>query len=117
MCVRGGFIAANDRKLYEKFAELLPVYEGFLIYERTSTKGNMSSYRWFEEYGRRSSRSNVELIRYLAEHKFVEVIQKGKMLSAVLRLPEVISVERERSAELSLNLLPLLSNLIRNLKP
>ncbi len=101
MCVRGGFIATNDRKLYEKFAELLPVYEGFLIYERTSMKGNTCSRRWFEEHGRRSSRSKVELIRYLAEHKFVEAIQKGKILSAVLRLPEVISVEREMSAELS----------------
>ena len=51
------------------------------------------------------------------EHKFVEAIQRGEMLSAVLRLPEVISIERERSAELSLNLLFLLRDLIRNLKP
>ena len=31
-CVRGGFIATNNRELYEKMKVLLPVYEGFFTY-------------------------------------------------------------------------------------
>jgi len=31
-CARGGFIATNNRELYEKMKVLLPVYEGFFTY-------------------------------------------------------------------------------------
>jgi len=37
-CVRGGFIATNNREFYEKIKPWLPVYEGFLTYGGMSTK-------------------------------------------------------------------------------
>lgn len=37
-CVRGGLIATNNRKLFEKMEELLPVYEGFFTYGGMSIK-------------------------------------------------------------------------------
>jgi len=37
-CVRGGFIATNDKEVYEKIKPWLPVYEGFLTYGGMSTK-------------------------------------------------------------------------------
>ncbi|HEY3411975.1 MAG TPA: tryptophanase [Armatimonadota bacterium] len=37
-CVRGGFIATNDSKLYEQLKPWLPVYEGFLTYGGMSSK-------------------------------------------------------------------------------
>jgi len=37
-CVRGGFIATSDTKLYEAFKPWLPVYEGFLTYGGMSSK-------------------------------------------------------------------------------
>lgn len=37
-CVRGGFIATNNREYYEKIKPWLPVYEGFLTYGGMSTK-------------------------------------------------------------------------------
>ncbi len=38
MCVRGGFIATNNKKFFEKLEELLPVYEGFFTYGGMSIK-------------------------------------------------------------------------------
>ena len=37
-CVRGGFIATNNKECYEKIKPWLPVYEGFLTYGGMSTK-------------------------------------------------------------------------------
>jgi len=37
-CVRGGFIATNNREVFEKIKPWLPVYEGFLTYGGMSTK-------------------------------------------------------------------------------
>jgi len=37
-CVRGGFIATNNKEFYEKIKPWLPVYEGFLTYGGMSTK-------------------------------------------------------------------------------
>ena len=37
-CVRGGFIATNNKKYYEDIKPWLPVYEGFLTYGGMSTK-------------------------------------------------------------------------------
>jgi len=37
-CVRGGFIATNNKKYYEELKPWLPVYEGFLTYGGMSTK-------------------------------------------------------------------------------
>jgi tyrosine phenol-lyase len=37
-CVRGGFIATNNKKYYEDLKPWLPVYEGFLTYGGMSTK-------------------------------------------------------------------------------
>jgi tryptophanase len=37
-CVRGGFIATNNKKYYEDLKVWLPVYEGFLTYGGMSTK-------------------------------------------------------------------------------
>jgi len=37
-CVRGGFIATNNKKFYEMIKPWLPVYEGFLTYGGMSTK-------------------------------------------------------------------------------
>lgn len=37
-CVRGGFIATNNKKFYEDLKPWLPVYEGFLTYGGMSTK-------------------------------------------------------------------------------
>jgi tyrosine phenol-lyase len=37
-CVRGGFIATNNKKYYEALKPWLPVYEGFLTYGGMSTK-------------------------------------------------------------------------------
>jgi len=37
-CVRGGFIATNNKKYYEEIKPWLPVYEGFLTYGGMSTK-------------------------------------------------------------------------------
>jgi tyrosine phenol-lyase len=37
-CVRGGFIAMNDKDYFEKIKPWLPVYEGFLTYGGMSTK-------------------------------------------------------------------------------
>jgi tyrosine phenol-lyase len=37
-CVRGGFIATNNKEVYEKIKPWLPVYEGFLTYGGMSTK-------------------------------------------------------------------------------
>lgn len=37
-CVRGGFIATNNKKYYEMIKPWLPVYEGFLTYGGMSTK-------------------------------------------------------------------------------
>ncbi len=37
-CVRGGFIATRDRKLFERVKPWLPVYEGFLTYGGMSSK-------------------------------------------------------------------------------
>ncbi len=37
-CVRGGFIATNNKKYFENIKNWLPVYEGFLTYGGMSTK-------------------------------------------------------------------------------
>ncbi len=37
-CVRGGFIATNNKEYFEKIKPWLPVYEGFLTYGGMSTK-------------------------------------------------------------------------------
>jgi tyrosine phenol-lyase len=37
-CVRGGFIATNNKKYFEEIKPWLPVYEGFLTYGGMSTK-------------------------------------------------------------------------------
>ncbi len=37
-CVRGGFIATNNKEFYEEIKPWLPVYEGFLTYGGMSTK-------------------------------------------------------------------------------
>lgn len=37
-CVRGGFIATNNKEFYERIKPWLPVYEGFLTYGGMSTK-------------------------------------------------------------------------------
>ncbi len=37
-CVRGGFIAMNEKSLFEKIKPWLPVYEGFLTYGGMSSK-------------------------------------------------------------------------------
>ncbi len=37
-CVRGGFIATNNKKYFEELKPWLPVYEGFLTYGGMSTK-------------------------------------------------------------------------------
>jgi len=37
-CVRGGFIATNNKEYYEQLKPWLPVYEGFLTYGGMSTK-------------------------------------------------------------------------------
>ncbi|MCL2647784.1 MAG: tryptophanase [Phycisphaerales bacterium] len=37
-CVRGGLLATNDRKIFDRLREWLPVYEGFLTYGGMSSK-------------------------------------------------------------------------------
>jgi tryptophanase len=71
-CVRGGFIATNNKDLFAKLKPILPVYEGFLTYGGMSSKEieamavGLREMVEFEVAG-----SSADLIKYFVE-KMVE---------------------------------------------
>jgi len=68
MCVRGGFIATNNRKVFEKLREWLPVYEGFFTYGGMSIKEIAAMTIGLREMVDESLvGAEVEQIRYFAE--------------------------------------------------
>ncbi len=74
-CVRGGFIATNNKKFFEKLEELLPVYEGFFTYGGMSIKELGAMAVGIREMVDESLvGSTVEQIRY-----FVEKLRKEKI--------------------------------------
>jgi len=67
-CVRGGFIATNNKEYYEKMKPWLPVYEGFLTYGGMSTKEIEAMAVGIREMVDIDvAASAPELIKYLAE--------------------------------------------------
>ena len=74
-CIRGGFIATNNKKFIEKLEELLPVYEGFFTYGGMSIKELGAMAVGIREMVDESLvGSTVEQIRY-----FVEKLRKEKI--------------------------------------
>ncbi|MEM1928033.1 MAG: tryptophanase [Acidilobaceae archaeon] len=66
--VRGGFIATNDKKVYEKLYTLVPVYEGFPTYGGMSIKEVAAMAVGLREMVEEELvGSEVELIRYVVE--------------------------------------------------
>ena len=71
-CVRGGFIATNNKKFYEEIKPWLPVYEGFLTYGGMSTKEIEAMAVGLREMTDISvAGSAAEQVKYFAE-RFIE---------------------------------------------
>jgi tyrosine phenol-lyase len=71
-CVRGGFIATNNRDFYEKIKPWLPVYEGFLTYGGMSSKEIEAMAVGIREMTDINvAGSAAEQVKYFAE-KFIE---------------------------------------------
>lgn len=71
-CVRGGFIATNNKEFYEEIKPWLPVYEGFLTYGGMSTKEIEAMAVGLREMTDISvAGSAAEQVKYFAE-RFIE---------------------------------------------
>lgn len=71
-CVRGGFIATNNKEFYEKIKPWLPVYEGFLTYGGMSTKEIEAMAVGIREMTDLNvAGSAAEFVKYFAE-RFIE---------------------------------------------
>lgn len=96
-CVRGGFIATNEKKYYEDIKPWLPVYEGFLTYGGMSTKEIEAMAVGLREMTDINvAGSAAEFVRYfsqrLIENKIPVVTPPGGLachLDAKLLLPHV----------------------------
>lgn len=67
-CVRGGFIATNNKQYYEKIKPWLPLYEGFLTYGGMSTKeieAMAVGIREFTDFN--VAGSSAEFVKYFVE--------------------------------------------------
>jgi len=96
-CVRGGFIATNNKKYYEEIKPWLPVYEGFLTYGGMSTKEIEAMAVGLREMTDVNvAGSAAEFVKYFAErlidHKIPVVTPPGGLachLDAKLFLPHI----------------------------
>jgi len=96
-CVRGGFIATNNKKYYEELKPWLPVYEGFLTYGGMSTKEIEAMAVGLREMTDVNvAGSAAEFVKYFAErlieHKVPVVTPPGGLachLDAKLFLPHI----------------------------
>jgi tyrosine phenol-lyase len=96
-CVRGGFIATNNKKYYEEIKPWLPVYEGFLTYGGMSTKEIEAMAVGLREMTDMNvAGSAAEFVKYFAErlidHKIPVVTPPGGLachLDAKLFLPHI----------------------------
>ena len=96
-CVRGGFIATNNKDVYEKIKPWLPVYEGFLTYGGMSTKEIEAMAVGLREMTEINvAGSAAELVKYfcerLIENKIPVVTPPGGLachLDAKLFLPHL----------------------------
>jgi tyrosine phenol-lyase len=96
-CVRGGFIATNNKKYYEELKPWLPVYEGFLTYGGMSTKEIEAMAVGLREMTDVNvAGSSAEFVKYFAErlieHKIPVVTPPGGLachLDAKLFLPHI----------------------------
>ncbi len=71
-CVRGGFIATNNKKYFEDIKPWLPVYEGFLTYGGMSTKEIEAMAVGIREMTDTNvAGSAAEFVKYFAE-RFIE---------------------------------------------
>ncbi len=67
-CVRGGFIATNNKKYFEDFKVWLPVYEGFLTYGGMSSKEIEAMAVGLREMTDLNvASSSAEFVKYFAE--------------------------------------------------
>lgn len=96
-CVRGGFIATNDKKYFEELKPWLPVYEGFLTYGGMSTKEIEAMAVGLREMTDVNvAGSAAEFVKYFAErlieHKIPVVTPPGGLachVDAKLFLPHI----------------------------
>ncbi len=96
-CVRGGFIATNNKKYFEDLKPWLPVYEGFLTYGGMSTKEIEAMAVGLREMTDINvAGSAAEFVKYFAnrliEHKVPVVTPPGGLachLDAKLFLPHL----------------------------
>jgi tryptophanase len=96
-CVRGGFIATNNKEYYEKIKVWLPVYEGFLTYGGMSTKEIEAMAVGIREMADENfAGDNIEQVKYFAEklikNKIPVVTPPGGLachLDAKLFLPHI----------------------------
>ena len=100
-CVRGGFIATNNKKYYEDIKPWLPVYEGFLTYGGMSTKEIEAMAVGIREMTDINvAGSAADFVKYFAERLIEEkipvVTPPGGLachLDAKLFLPDIVQTQ------------------------